>query len=68
MKLKRQRMPFRRRRLRHAPQEFDGPFESVPDIDHLMVTSGTGTLKTLRESSADDVARVAQVDGGGRLV
>lgn len=44
----------------HAPQEFDGLFESLPDIDHLVITAGTGSLKTLRESSADDLARVAQ--------
>lgn len=50
MKLKRQRMPFRRRRLRHAPQEFDGPFESLSDIDHLVITVGTGSLKTCEKA------------------
>jgi NAD(P)-dependent dehydrogenase (short-subunit alcohol dehydrogenase family) len=44
----------------HAPQAFDALFESLPDVDHLVITAGTGTLKTLRESSADDLAHVAQ--------
>jgi NAD(P)-dependent dehydrogenase (short-subunit alcohol dehydrogenase family) len=44
----------------HAPQAFDRLFESLPEIDHLVITAGTGSLKALRESSADDLTRAVQ--------
>jgi NAD(P)-dependent dehydrogenase (short-subunit alcohol dehydrogenase family) len=58
-------------RLRHAAEEIGGArqcvgdlhqseafgrlFGSLPEIDHLVVTAGTASLKTLRESTAEDL-------------
>ena len=39
----------------HESAAFPGVFGSLPDIDHLVVTAGTASLKTLRESTAEDL-------------
>ncbi|MGN6650041.1 SDR family oxidoreductase [Trinickia sp.] len=44
----------------HDASSFTALFDTLPDIDHLVVTAGTASLKTLRESTPDDLRRVVE--------
>lgn len=39
----------------HDSASFAALFDALPQIDHLVITAGTASLKTLRESTADDL-------------
>lgn len=39
----------------HQSATFGALFGSLPEIDHLVITAGTASLKTLRESTAEDL-------------
>lgn len=39
----------------HDPASFMTLFDAQPEIDHLVITAGTASLKTLRESTPDDL-------------
>ena len=44
----------------HEPASFAALFEALPEIDHLVITAGTTTLKTLRESTPDDLRQAVE--------
>ena len=44
----------------HESASFGALFGSLPEIDHLVITAGTASLKTLRESTADDLRWAAE--------
>ncbi|WP_322015255.1 SDR family oxidoreductase [Paraburkholderia sp. J12] len=44
----------------HDASVFEALFDALPPLDHLVITAGTASLKTLRESTPDDWRRVAE--------
>ncbi|MGG1945484.1 SDR family oxidoreductase [Trinickia sp. NRRL B-1857] len=44
----------------HQSATFGALFGSLPEIDHLVITAGTASLKTLRESTAEDLRWAAE--------
>lgn len=44
----------------HDVASFPALFDSLPQIDHLVITAGTASLKTLRESTPEDLKRVVE--------
>lgn len=44
----------------HDSASFTVLFDALPDIDHLVITAGTASLKTLRESTPDDLRRAVE--------
>lgn len=42
----------------HEPDSFSALFETLPPVDHLVITAGTASLKTLRDSTPDDLRQM----------
>ncbi|WP_442808533.1 SDR family oxidoreductase [Trinickia soli] len=40
------------------PASFPALFEALPRVDHLVITAGTASLKTLRDSTPDDLRQM----------